>query len=300
LNQTAMPDGPMTIFRDKQHAEEFRANGCVSLPLLDGRQVEALRMLAEEHNVSDTNTYTNDRRPPEAEEHRVRHLRLGISELVRPALDRQLIDYRIVTAAFLIKRPDPQSYIPPHQDCSYTDEEEGVFDTMVCWIPLVRTTEANGTIGAILGSHRVLDAPSPPFPNPRVPRYHDEHVFELFPLLTMFDLDAGDALIFNNRTLHGSLPNCSSIDRPAVRIGLIHKDAPICHYFMKPGSGAARMLKYQVDDLFYDRFSNERLVRIFDNGGPMPGYRPVSELPYSVSQCDAGLLGNRSREILGD
>ncbi len=291
--------GMKTIFKNQGAADICEKQGCVALPLLRADEVQALRQVIDDYNIQDRNTYSTETLPRDVGAERTRELRLEITRAVSPALDRLMCDFKVVTAGFVIKKPDAKSFIPPHQDCTYTDEEVGVHETFVCWIPLVDTSVENGTIGAIIGSHRVLDAPSPPFPNPRVPRYHDENVFDLFSLMTYFDLAAGEAFIFNSRTLHGSLPNRSKDERPAIRLGLVHRDAQICHYFLKPGSSKQRMLKYSVDAEFYDAYSNERLVQIYDEGLRIEGYPMKDECAYyidtySTSELRAQLSGGGS------
>jgi len=269
-----------SIFKKQETADICDSQGCIVLPLLRKEEIQALKQTIDNYNVKDRNTYSSDILPQDAGEEYTRNLRFQIINAVCAALDRILSNYKIVSAGFVIKKPDVNSYIPPHQDCTYVDEQMGLHQTIVCWIPLVDTFVENGTIGAIIGSHRALDAPSPPYPNPRVPRFHDENVIHLFRLMTYFSLDAGEALFFNNRTLHGSLPNRSMVDRPAIRLGIVHRDAQICHYFLKSGSSNQRMFKYFVDELFYDKFSNERLLQIYDNGEKIPGYSALGELDY--------------------
>ena len=108
----------------------------------------------------------------------------------------------------------------------------------------------NGIIGFLKGSHLTYKAPTPPCPYPRVKRFNDESIFEMFPYLNFVPLKAGEAVIFNVKTFHGSLPNFSNEERPSIRIDLCYKNTPLFCYFLNKKSNGNLMDKYSVDDTF--------------------------------------------------
>jgi hypothetical protein len=92
----------------------------------------------------------------------------------------------------------------------------------------------------------------------------------MFPYLDFVPLKAGEAVVFNIKTFHGSLPNFSDQERPAIRIDICHKEAPLFCYFLNKKSGWNKIEKYSVDDLFFTSYSNERLLEIYDNDETFP------------------------------
>ncbi len=135
-------------------------------------------------------------------------------------------------------------------------------------------------IGAIKGSQSVLKGNSPPFPNPRAPRYLDNAVFELFPYMTLFPLDQGEAFFFLNKVLHGSLPNYGMESRRAIRIGLVPKSAQMVGYYLKPQSYLQVVQKQEVDPRVFDNFPNRQLLELYDQNERIPSYKLLENLPY--------------------
>jgi len=101
------------------------------------------------------------------------------------------------------------SDIPYHQDAGY-----GLLDPIVdctIWMPLVDTNEHNGGLWVVPGSHRLglLDHGAADI-NPVL----REAAFDAEPVFV--PLEAGCAVAFTGLTLHGSGPNRTAHDRPAM------------------------------------------------------------------------------------
>ena len=103
-----------------------------------------------------------------------------------------------------MKAPGEDSYTYPHQDWTFVDSPD--YFSMTVWVALVDTHEQNGALGFIRGSHRFFDkpigSPSPEFQT--CPQGHEALLYEY---LEFVPLKAGEAVVFDNRTIHGATPN---------------------------------------------------------------------------------------------
>jgi len=112
---------------------------------------------------------------------------------------------------FVTKLPDtgPQrSDIPMHQDAGYGQLDPPTDVTI--WLPLVDTDETNGALRVVPGSHRAgLLAHGSSAVNPVLRQAGPEDGLFL-------PLAAGEAVAFSGLLLHGSGPNRSGAERPAM------------------------------------------------------------------------------------
>jgi len=117
---------------------------------------------------------------------------------------------------FVTKLPDgttQRSDIPFHQDAGYGRLDPATDVTV--WLPLVDTDEANGCLQIVPGSHRLGllehagSAINPVLREAAMPADLEPHAVPLA---------AGCAVAFSGLTLHGSGPNRSAEDRPAMYV----------------------------------------------------------------------------------
>jgi hypothetical protein len=136
------------------------------------------------------------------------------------------------------------------------------------------------------GSHNFLGSYRPS-PSPQVPSPIAEHMFTIFPYLQLVEMKAGEVMIFDNRTFHGSPPNASDSARIAFGIGFTQKEAQLTHYYLKPGGNKDKVLKYKVDESFFFKYNNPGLSKMFDKGELIEGYEVEAELPYVLPKFTA-------------
>ena len=91
-----------------------------------------------------------------------------------------------------------------HQELSYVDETK--YCAVTCWLPLTDVSINNGTLGFIDGSHLFVGN-TRPLLQPRVSYKFKGSQLDIFPYLQTVDLKEGEAIIFDNRIFHCSLPN---------------------------------------------------------------------------------------------
>jgi len=123
----------------------------------------------------------------------------------------------------------------------------------------------NGALGVIKGSHRFYDhvrpSPSPQF----APPFKDQ-LFVIFPYLNILELKAGQAVVFDNRTIHASPPNITAEVRVAFGIGITHQEAKIRHYYLLPAQDKPLIEGYEVGPDFFESYNNARLSAMHSSG----------------------------------
>lgn len=196
----------------------------------------------------------------------------NLFDTVLPKLDAVLDSYKAFTASYVIKEAGLQNIVPPHQDWTFVDEEQ--FSSATVWIPLMDVTKNNGALGVIKGSHRVFNYPRMS-PSPQSRALLSDHAFTLFPYVEVIDMKAGEALIFNNRTVHASPPNVSGTTRIAAGIGITQKQAQLQHYYQLPGKEELVEV-YNVDASFFTTYNNAKLSACFTAGQAPEGLQKTN------------------------
>jgi ectoine hydroxylase-related dioxygenase (phytanoyl-CoA dioxygenase family) len=132
---------------------------------------------------------------------------------------------------------DPSLMLNQHLEPVYT-----------LWCPLLDIGERNGVLQVVPGSHRLVNKListcfSDFSPTPKIGTIYNKY-------RTSFNLKAGEAILFDARLVHGSLPNVSDVERDCI----VLKIAPIGANYINvtPTSNPGVFNLYrQNDDYFY-------------------------------------------------
>ncbi|MFN8287518.1 MAG: phytanoyl-CoA dioxygenase family protein [Chitinophagales bacterium] len=252
------------LFKDSALQQQYERDGYVLLDMLNEMEVKELKDYY--------NTLNNDHIPDYgfhvSLDNRKPDFVMGVMDKIKTVIsgpaDKYFTDYKIFTSSYVVKEKNPIGVVPPHQDWSFTEEDEG-YNSATIWTALVDTDMYNGEMGVIVGSHKFFNhhrcSPAPQFKTPL-----DTHVFSIFPYLKLIPMKPGQALVFDNRTVHASPPNVSDGVRLAVGFGVTQKDAPLRHYYLVPGSDCKKLNKYEVDDFFFTHYNNARLSEMYNSG----------------------------------
>jgi ectoine hydroxylase-related dioxygenase (phytanoyl-CoA dioxygenase family) len=148
--------------------------------------------------------------------------------LLSPIVNEYFENYQLILGNYLIKKPQKNTHIPIHQDWTFVDEEQ--FFSLSIWCPLIDVDQNNGCLQVVPCSHRMSKniRPAPKYPN-CFANVYDEVKKNLLTL----PLRAGEAIFYDHALLHASPVNNSQTKRPAVILGLTHKDALLRHYFAR-------------------------------------------------------------------
>jgi ectoine hydroxylase-related dioxygenase (phytanoyl-CoA dioxygenase family) len=251
------------LFKDAALQRDFERDGFVVIDLLDHEQIDELTAfyagLANAVPPAGGFQVSLDNESPEF----VRTVSLKLTDTVRSSVARHFQNHRIFTASFVTKAKDPLGVVPPHQDWTFVDESR--FWSATIWCPLVDVDVDNGGLGLIKGSHRLYDHVRPS-PSPQYSPPFKDQLLHIFPYLTLMALKAGQAVVFNNQTLHASPPNTARQTRVAFGIGITHEDAQLRHYYLLPRRESPLVEGYEVQPQFFFRYNNARLSALHDKG----------------------------------
>lgn len=173
-----------------------------------------------------------------------------ILEVVKPRLDMLLNAYKMPSATFMTKNPNEHGICDLHRDFSVVDETEQEYRNI--WIPLVDTNVQNGTLYVLRRSHIMFNHPLPMFV--KWPYVHMQQ--ELFKHVEVIQANAGDLVVYTDKTLHGSFLNRSDVPRPVVHFGVFH---PTCEYIYHHLEDDGMVKTYTVPSNFFfeNRFGNQ-------------------------------------------
>jgi hypothetical protein len=245
----------------------------VKIPLLNPDQVEHLKVFYERTNTDVNQTGFHISLENKSEEY-IKNVCNTLYLTMTPELDKVLIDYKAFTASYVVKEPGLKSVVPPHQDWSFVDESQ--FYSATVWVPLIDVTKENGALGIIKGSHNLFNSPRSS-PSPQAKSVLSDHMFNLFPYVEIINMKAGEALIFNNKTIHSSPPNMSQKARLGVGIGVTQKAAQLLHYYSLPNN-SQDVEVYEVDDSFFKSYSNSKLGKLYDAGSKPIDLKAIAQI----------------------
>ncbi len=265
------------LFNDEKNQKFFETNGFIKIPALSNKDIDKLKGLLDELNFNRENGHGFYVGLYHKDKDAVSKMIDIIAEIALPKVAPYLVDYKLITASFVIKDPNPIGIVPPHQDWTFV-EDEVQHCSVSCWIPLQKTTMENGCIGVIKGSNKYFSSIRPS-PSPQTPSPLSKHMFTLFPYMNLIEMEAGEALIFDNRTIHASPPNITEEPRLAIGLSITQKEAELRHYNLKPGTKDT-LIKYKVGPEFFKKYDNGMLSEMYDAKANIEGYEVLEEIPF--------------------
>jgi hypothetical protein len=150
-----------------------------------------------------------------------------VSSSLKSIVDELFIDLEIIGGSYVLKPPFGGA-ISPHLDGSIVDETK--FSSYGFWIPLCSTSNENGAISFLKSSHKLPIT----YRGIGTKEIIDENLAtKIQSKSTVISLNAGDAVFYNHRTIHGSSKNKTLLNRIAVNCSLIDSKAELS-MFVKP------------------------------------------------------------------
>lgn len=273
-----------SLFKDPELQDQFDKNGWVILPLLEAEEVSHLLGFYQALPETDLPDYGFHVSLDKASMDYKEKVMTELQSVIVPKLDKHFQNHQIFTTSYVVKEHNPKGVVPPHQDWTFVDENE--YQSMTVWTALVDTDMDNGCMGVINGSHKYWDylraSPSPQCKTPI-----SDHMFTLFPYLQLKPMKAGEALIFDNRTIHGSPPNTTSEPRIAAGIGVTHANAALYHHYLLPNKEQKEVERFKVDLDWYKRYNNGLLSDMFNNGERPTDTPSAGILPRKLPEFSA-------------
>ncbi len=269
--------------------DQLRVAGFVVLeePVLDSGELADLHRIADElldridEPAGDTFLTAGRIRDPS--------LRADVSRrtaaLVLPRLRPLFVeDAEVRGSALQLKPPTPTSELNCHQDSSLVDERTqlGVY----AWVALDDTSERNGGLCVLPGSHRfgnlqrTLNVPWQLAP------YREEMARRSIALA----VPAGSVVLFDAATVHGSPPNRSTRMRLATNAFACLSDSALLHFYQDERTTPGYVEVFEVDLSFFR--DDDIMAR------PGPRHRCLGEWPqHRIEWSDAEFARLCSRAV---
>lgn len=215
-----------------------------------------------------------------------------IEKVVEPHLDLHFRDYRIFVSHFSIKKANSHTSFQLHQDWNVVDEAK--YDNCQIWIPLEVSYPENGGICFLPESHRFYhNQRSGSLGIPSVPIEPALH-----PFLSYTRLMPCEAAVFHNRTFHGSFINSTPIDRVAVIINIVSRQAPTKYFHFNAKEKSIHVYALSSHDLFTNLPALERGECPF-SVPPIETYPTGSLKNSSIGTKDLVKIAIRAKQLKG-
>jgi len=157
-----------------------------------------------------------------------------------------LNNYKALFANFMVKEAGKEGDFPMHQDWTYVDESR--FASYAFWIPMQDVDAENGALHVVPGSHKFGRNLRGPYIHEPFQRLSDT-LKAKYAVPVM--LKAGEALVWDHRLIHYSLPNRTTQSRLAFTLIMTPHDAEVIHCFGRRQSSFDEVDVFSVGPDFY-------------------------------------------------
>lgn len=261
---------PPMIVRDAALTAEVADNGFAVRSFLPAEALEQLREIyAREHAIANAEGGMFYTLYSQNLEYRAR-IDKAVGEVMKPYLDAFFHSYKTVLHGFIVKVPGPKSGFLIHQDTTGLDEYK--FSSLSVWIPLFDIGPEDGAMCFVRKSHKMgypYRGISFAFPFDKIHGLVKRYLEPVY-------MKAGEAIIFDQRTFHASLPNRSEKNRVVAVVGMFPQEAEFRIAYQESPDAPVEIYR-QADDfiLKYPRFMHDCRSR------PISGEK-IGEVAFTV------------------
>lgn len=217
------------LFKNDQLQAQFTREGYIVIPMLTNIEVASLHKVYQQHFKKDfqglQSGYSLELAPDLN-----RTISAAIIEVFQASFDRVFYNYDCYSANFMVKSINTGEH-GIHQDWGIVDETQ--YESLQMWCPLVDTDIDSGAMFVLPRSHQYfynLRSGSTGMPYMETPD-------EFWPYIKALPMKAGEALLYNNATFHGSFPNEKTDFRITAMCGIFPKKAPLTYYQKNDATG---------------------------------------------------------------
>lgn len=183
----------------------------------------------------------------------------SLAPYLQEKINRFVKKFQIIGINFAIKKAQGEEF-EPHVDDSHTNNNHIGINV---WIPLTDVNPENGSLYLFKGTHQI-DIPMRgiglPFPYLKHIDYIKQHTKPL-------TLKKGQAVIFNDKILHGSGKNNTFNDRAAIIVGMIPQEASPEVFVRYKDLGHGRAELFEAPPEFFFKFNFEKRPNGFKSFG---------------------------------
>jgi hypothetical protein len=148
------------LFKNPDHQDFFQKNGYIKFDVLQNNEIEELKNFLFNSGIKKETDYGFYVGMDHENKALVKEMMQKVESIAMPKIAPYLVDYKLITASYVIKDPNPKGVVPPHQDWTFV-EDETQHCSVTCWISLVDTNMENGCMGVIKGSNNYFNSVRP-------------------------------------------------------------------------------------------------------------------------------------------
>lgn len=216
------------ILRNEQEQITFERDGYIVIrkliPPKVVNELKALYATYEKEHYIDQHGMSNSSHISNAEV--LFDIYRKMESLVAEYADKHLTNYKFFVGSFLVKKSGEDSFFDLHQDRTLV--EEPLYCSLNFWISLDEINASNGRLFVLKGTPRLQ-----PYIR-TAPQYSMKwnQIKGIAPFFyTYINTEAGDVVLFNHATFHGSEKNRSGRSRMAAAMGVYSADSPLYIYY---------------------------------------------------------------------
>lgn len=240
----------MSFLSNSTHNTLLSQQGFVAVPFLSPPEVEALLVVYDEFYAKKAE-YGFSASIVNSDPEMNWAMWEKIKPVCAPKVEQHFEGFRILHTILMVKKPGEGGILAPHMDWTFVDESR--FQSFGIWIALSDTHRENGGISFLKGVHHCSQSP-------RGQGWEDEtydlsdHVNELAKTQTVgIDVKAGDAIVFNHRTIHFSGLNATNENRIALHVAVVPEEAETFHLYNHPDG---QVFKYPGSRSFFFEYQH--------------------------------------------
>lgn len=238
------------LFIQEEHNSIYNKQGFIHIPnFLSSEELELLRGLYHKKEKSffdkgfhRTLDLKNFKKKKEIYD--------GIASIVTPKGQQNLKDYRMLLTSFMTKEKKADAF-DIHQNWTFVEEDN--YTSLVIWIPLQDVDSSNGGMSFIPGS----DQWDKGIRGNNIIWQYESQKDKLLQDLIPLPMNAGDAVIFDDATIHYTSPNTNKKPRIAIAQVMIPEAAQPIFYNLNLQT--KQLEKYAISDNFYLTFTDKYL-----------------------------------------
>ena len=251
-------------FADEEIQAGFSKNGFFKMPVLSEMEVNSLKdILQGQLDARLTVEFVE-----------------GIKQLITDKISFSHGAMNVRDVKIEIRRRGVLEFENLHQELSCVENEEE-YCSVTCRIALTDVSLTGGAPGFVAGSHLFLGNKRPS-PEPQGWYKFEGHQFDVFPYLQTVEMKAGEAVFFDDRVFHAALPNCGDEDVVYVTVRLVNKNARLCHYCLHLNGSEDSMVKYLVDNRFFQNYDSKQLSTLYAE--QVTGYEPAENISFKYPE----------------
>jgi hypothetical protein len=190
------------IVKDETLNKQLFEKGYIVLPFLNHAEVEQLRDIYFSYHAdaSVEGLYVSSHAKPWDE---LMEISNKLKDIVAPNIDTHFQNVQKIGGTFIVKAPDENNILHPHQDWRIVDEDH--YRSFTIWIALQDTTDENGAMYVLPGSHEWIRG----YRHITIPSVYGKIYDLTWQYMLPIHLKAGEVVVFDHALVHASKPNIS-------------------------------------------------------------------------------------------